>query len=408
MRALRARSRPRRPTRPSRVRGATVFLGTCDFAAAVLRAIGEGPHRPALVVTRPDAKQGRGRRLAPPPVAEAARELGIELDQPDSVNDPDAVARIDAVEPEAVVALRLRRAGQGAAAQPATRSSTSTRRCCRAGAARRRSSGRSWPATRRPACRSCAWSPALDAGPVYAQRAEPIAPDDDYGDARRAPAGTSRSTCCASVLDDRPRADAAARGRRHLRREDHRRGPHARPRAPRARERRRRPRAAPAHRRADRAAPTASFVGVHEARVGDDGGLRAARRPARRRAADALRRLPARAPADRVARRRRREPGPPGCPVAEPALVGARPRGLRPRRSGRRCGPGSSGRARPRRPSRRSAPAPSPASRPRRCRGGSSARRAAGSSPPPSISVRQRSRVRSPPLIADTGRRTCS
>ena len=64
-----------------------VYLGTSDFAAAVLRAIGEGPYRPALVVTRPDAAKGRGRKVSPPPVAVAANELGIELDQPQSVND---------------------------------------------------------------------------------------------------------------------------------------------------------------------------------------------------------------------------------------------------------------------------------------------------------------------------------
>ena len=34
---------------------------------------------PALVVTRPDARGGRGRKVAPPPVADAARELGIPL-----------------------------------------------------------------------------------------------------------------------------------------------------------------------------------------------------------------------------------------------------------------------------------------------------------------------------------------
>ncbi len=80
----------------------TVFLGTTDFASAVLRILAASPHRPALVVTRPDRPRGRGRRLASPPVAQAARELGIELDQPDSVNDERARARISAVAPEAV------------------------------------------------------------------------------------------------------------------------------------------------------------------------------------------------------------------------------------------------------------------------------------------------------------------
>jgi methionyl-tRNA formyltransferase len=80
----------------------TVYLGTSDFAAAVLGRLAESEHRPALVVTRPDRPRGRGRRLAPPPVAERALALGLEVFQPDSVNDEDARARISAAAPETV------------------------------------------------------------------------------------------------------------------------------------------------------------------------------------------------------------------------------------------------------------------------------------------------------------------
>jgi methionyl-tRNA formyltransferase len=74
---------------------ATVFLGTSAFAAAVLATLAEsGPERPALVITRPDRPRGRGRRLAPPPVAVRARELGLTVEQPASVNDPAAVELI--------------------------------------------------------------------------------------------------------------------------------------------------------------------------------------------------------------------------------------------------------------------------------------------------------------------------
>jgi methionyl-tRNA formyltransferase len=78
----------------------TVYLGTSPFAATVLRRLAETEHRPALVVTRPDAPKGRGRKLAAPPVAEAARELDIEVFQPESVNDPDVVDRIAEAGPE--------------------------------------------------------------------------------------------------------------------------------------------------------------------------------------------------------------------------------------------------------------------------------------------------------------------
>jgi methionyl-tRNA formyltransferase len=81
----------------------TVYLGTSDFAAAVLRRLAGSEHRPVLVVTRPDAPRGRGRKLAPPPVAVAAGELGLEVVQPDQVNAPESVERIAAAEPEAVL-----------------------------------------------------------------------------------------------------------------------------------------------------------------------------------------------------------------------------------------------------------------------------------------------------------------
>jgi methionyl-tRNA formyltransferase len=80
----------------------TVFLGTAQFAVAVLRRLAASEQRPVLVVTRPDRPRGRGRRLAAPPVADAARELGIELDQPASVNDEAARERIAGARPDAV------------------------------------------------------------------------------------------------------------------------------------------------------------------------------------------------------------------------------------------------------------------------------------------------------------------
>ncbi|HKG39595.1 MAG TPA: methionyl-tRNA formyltransferase [Conexibacter sp.] len=81
----------------------TVYLGTSDFAAAVLERLADSPHKPALVVTRPDRPKGRGRKLESPPVAHAARALGIDLAQPEDVNAEEARAQITAAEPDAVV-----------------------------------------------------------------------------------------------------------------------------------------------------------------------------------------------------------------------------------------------------------------------------------------------------------------
>jgi methionyl-tRNA formyltransferase len=81
----------------------TAYLGTSDFAATVLRRLAASPHRPGLVVTPPDRRQGRGRKVSPPPAALAAAELGLDLLQAENVNDEAALARIRAAQPEAVV-----------------------------------------------------------------------------------------------------------------------------------------------------------------------------------------------------------------------------------------------------------------------------------------------------------------
>jgi methionyl-tRNA formyltransferase len=80
----------------------TVFMGTSDFAVDVLRALAASPHKPQLVITPPDRPKGRGRKLSPPPAADAARELGIELLQAKSVNDEEPRAAIAATKPEAI------------------------------------------------------------------------------------------------------------------------------------------------------------------------------------------------------------------------------------------------------------------------------------------------------------------
>jgi methionyl-tRNA formyltransferase len=80
----------------------TAFLGTSEFAAAVLERLARSPHRPSLVVTPPDRPRGRGRQSGPPPAAGAAGALGIELLQAESVDDDAVVEQIRAARPEAI------------------------------------------------------------------------------------------------------------------------------------------------------------------------------------------------------------------------------------------------------------------------------------------------------------------
>jgi methionyl-tRNA formyltransferase len=80
----------------------TVYLGTSTFAVDVLAALAVSPHRPALVLTPPDRGRGRGRKVSPPPVALAARDLGLELHQTESVNDERSLEKIEEASPEAI------------------------------------------------------------------------------------------------------------------------------------------------------------------------------------------------------------------------------------------------------------------------------------------------------------------
>ncbi|HEX2251929.1 MAG TPA: methionyl-tRNA formyltransferase [Thermoanaerobaculia bacterium] len=84
-----------------------VFFGTPEFAVPSLDALVEAGRRPALVVTKPARPAGRGKQLQEPPVAERARELGLEVAQPEKVRDEEFLARMEELAPDlaAVVAF---------------------------------------------------------------------------------------------------------------------------------------------------------------------------------------------------------------------------------------------------------------------------------------------------------------
>jgi methionyl-tRNA formyltransferase len=162
----------------------TVYLGTSDFAVQVLRRLADSPHKPALVVTRPDRPKGRGRKLQSPPVADAARLLGLPVYQPDSVNSDEARERIAAARPDEVVICAF-----GALIKepllsqfpmlnvhpsllPRWRGAAPIERAIDAGDAT------TGVCIMRPVA-------AMDAGPVCACEEVEIRPDDDYGSLSR-------------------------------------------------------------------------------------------------------------------------------------------------------------------------------------------------------------------------------
>lgn len=157
----------------------TAFLGTSAFAAAVLRRLAGSEHRPELVITRPDRPRGRGRRLAAPPVADAARELGIPVEQPASVNDEASCGRLAKLAPDAICVCAY-----GALIKepllsdhlllnvhpsllPRWRGAAPIERAIIAG-------------DQRTGISIMRLTAGLDSGPVCAQAIEPIAPADTY------------------------------------------------------------------------------------------------------------------------------------------------------------------------------------------------------------------------------------
>lgn len=77
-----------------------IFAGTPQVAVPSLRALLDSDHEVVAVVTRPDARVGRGRRLEPSPVKVVAEEAGLEVLTPASPKDPDFVARITELAPD--------------------------------------------------------------------------------------------------------------------------------------------------------------------------------------------------------------------------------------------------------------------------------------------------------------------
>jgi len=180
----------------------TAFLGTSAFAAAVLERLAATHHRPALVVTRPDRAAGRGRRLTPPPVADAARALGLELLQPESINTAEVAERLAAAGADPLVLCAF-----GALVKepllsdfeilnvhpsllPRWRGAAPVERAIMAG-------------DERTGVSIMRLTAGLDSGPVCLMEAEPIRPDDDYGtlSARLEDLG---ATLLVRALDERP------------------------------------------------------------------------------------------------------------------------------------------------------------------------------------------------------------
>jgi methionyl-tRNA formyltransferase len=82
-----------------------VFAGTPDFAVPGLRACLDAGVEVAAVYTQPDRPAGRGRKLLPSPVKQAALAAGIPVEQPESLQSPDAQRRLRSYAPDLMVVI---------------------------------------------------------------------------------------------------------------------------------------------------------------------------------------------------------------------------------------------------------------------------------------------------------------
>jgi methionyl-tRNA formyltransferase len=147
---------------------------TAPLGADVLERLSQ-KHDVAFLITRPDRPRGRGRQVGAPPAKEVAERLGIEVRQPEkldesvSVDDAEAivVAAYGALIPETLLDRTLW-LNVHPSLLPRWRGAAPVERAIMTGDVE----------TGVTIHRTTA---ELDAGPIAAQRAFPIHPDDDAG-----------------------------------------------------------------------------------------------------------------------------------------------------------------------------------------------------------------------------------
>ncbi len=82
-----------------------LFMGTPDFAVPSLRALHAAGHNIAGVVTQPDRPGGRGKKLRPSPVKQAALDMGLPLWQPERIKNSDFIGVIKEISPAVIIVV---------------------------------------------------------------------------------------------------------------------------------------------------------------------------------------------------------------------------------------------------------------------------------------------------------------
>lgn len=80
-------------------------MGTPDFAVPSLKALSKNGYNVLMVVTQPDRPKGRGRKIIPPPVKEAAQHIGYDVIQPVSIKNKDFSDTITGLKPDIFIVV---------------------------------------------------------------------------------------------------------------------------------------------------------------------------------------------------------------------------------------------------------------------------------------------------------------
>ena len=82
-----------------------MFFGTPEWAVPSLERLIASDIDVAAVVTNPDRPAGRGMKVAASPVAQAAREAGLEVIQVATARDPELTGRLASIGPDVAVVV---------------------------------------------------------------------------------------------------------------------------------------------------------------------------------------------------------------------------------------------------------------------------------------------------------------
>jgi len=82
-----------------------IFMGTADFSTPVLERLVDSKENKVLVVTQPDRPQGRGRKILPTPIKKVALDKGLEVFQPENINDEESIKRMKEFHPDIILVV---------------------------------------------------------------------------------------------------------------------------------------------------------------------------------------------------------------------------------------------------------------------------------------------------------------